>query len=163
MLAALLFSLLLFLSSCNGASSQEPSFEVVSGPGGQGSVGWTENGQTAGFRLEMVIRQTGNFDQVFPVAQPFLADRMWGHVTYTHLDASCRGKDIAIAASLKAGVEELVPISIRTKSDVAQPLPVYAEWPQGMPIAGGIQLFFFDDLCHPTNLRIALTFNRKGP
>ena len=142
--------LCLFLSAC---AARVPSSPGTVDPGSYAVVEPNEVALIA----EVYDDAQGTITKDFPLSEPVKIDAVSGTVSFHRLNGHCKGKDIATVGFLSNGSDNLVTWDFQNEVDS----PITAYFDGGIP-ASKLHFQAFNDLCLPSDLRLALILHRTN-
>ncbi|MDP3954620.1 MAG: hypothetical protein Q8Q06_04375 [bacterium] len=138
---------------------EEKPVEVVWGPGAENSIGphINNSGNTMHFIIELVAREAKGTLISFPLEHPFRINNFSAMLSYTALGSPCG--DAAVVGFLGSDEDNIMPFDMRINTEYPVPIIFHQNFGNGI-VVENLYLSLFDDMCHPTNLRI--TFQASG-
>lgn len=111
------------------------------------------------FITEIYSHATASASKDFPLQDPVTVDEVAGNLSYYDLNGRCGGKNIATVFNVDLGNGAILVYDLQSHGGLPFNLPVNASFPGGITMSK-LRLTLYDDLCHPTDLRVALAFHR---
>jgi hypothetical protein len=130
------------------------------GPGGFATgSGVSVTPNSVSFIGEVFDDGQGTITKDFPLSESVIVDSFSGTISFFGMNGHCGGNDIATVGFLNNGSDALVIWDLQSHGEIPVNIPVSGSFPSGIPVS---KLHFesFNDLCLPTNFRVALTFHR---
>ena len=97
----------------------------------------------------------GTITKDFPLPEPIIIDTISGTMSFYRLNRHCRNKDIATVGFLSSEGGALITWNLQDETNG----PVFNYFPGGVSI-NSLHFEAYNDLCLPTDFRLALTFHR---
>lgn len=147
-----LLALCLLLCGCGSAVAQGPGDFAT---GSAISVGSNQVNLIA----EAFDDGQGTLVKDFPLPSPVQVDAFNGTLSYYGLNGRCEGNNTATVGYLSSEAGVLTTWDFQSQGNLPINIPIIGSFPGGVPVSN-LHIQMYNDLCLPTNFRIAVTFHR---
>ena len=132
------------------------------GPGGFATgSGVSVTPNSVSFIGEVFDDGQGTILKDFPLTESVIVDSFSGTISFYGLNGRCDGSNTATVGYLSNGTDTLTAWDLQSQGDKPVNFPISGTFAGGIPL----QLIHFqayNDLCTPTNFRVAVSFHRTN-
>lgn len=101
----------------------------------------------------------GTIEKDFPLPEEVRVDSYSGTISFMGLNGHCGGDDIATVGFLNNNSDSLMWWDLQSHGDIPVNFAISGSYPGGIPVKN-FHFQSYNDLCLPTNFRLAVTFHR---